>query len=703
MGVGGSNIFNKFAIIFVKSKTRSNLPYLGRGIAFSSITYMRTNLLFGILVALCAAAGLTGCNSAMQAYKKGVRHFEAGEYNLALPQFEKASKGSIDPARLNYYTAESYRLSNRFAEAAPFYQKAIEAKTTEPDAHFNYAYALKSQGNYAGALEQMQQFVAAAPRTTPKPTLDKAKREIETLKAIDIIAKNKSLITLKNMSHLNSPGTEFAPVVRGEELVFTASRKEHMYKNNGLPMLGLYKTKLNQNPDETGSAPAPELFSANIFQGDVNEGTPAFSKDGKTMVFARGNNGKRKGGLDVDLYISRLGDGGAWSQPLRLPISDSTAWDGSPAFSGDGKTLYFASNRAGGAGGIDLYRTSIDASGRFSRPVNMGRDINTPGDEMFPYVGPNAKLYFASDGHPGLGKLDVFVATRSGGVTRVENMGQPINSPSDDFGLIFTEPNKGFMASNRSGGKGDDDIYFFQEGPAADTTTVAQNPPAPINKVVRYFIAGTVSTNETPISPLDSARVQILDDATGQPIAEAVTGRPGTFGRYPLQEGKDYTLLAQRRGFLTRREQFTMQGKSIPQIFLTKPETDTTFTVDLLLDRATLNKTFVLENIYYDLDKYNIRSDAAIELDKLVTILKDNPTLKIELGSHTDARASDAYNLKLSQNRAKSAVEYIVSKGIEADRLTYKGYGETQLIVKNAKTEEEHQRNRRTEFKILEL
>lgn len=146
-----------------------------------------------------------------------------------------------------------------------------------------------------------------------------------------------------------------------------------------------------------------------------------------------------------------------------------------------------------------------------------------------------------------------------------------------------------------------------------------------------------------------------------------------------------------------------MQGKSIPQIFLTKPETDTTFTVDLLLDRATLNKTFVLENIYYDLDKYNIRSDAAIELDKLVTILKDNPTLKIELGSHTDARASDAYNLKLSQNRAKSAVEYIVSKGIEADRLTYKGYGETQLIVKNAKTEEEHQRNRRTEFKILEL
>ncbi|GAB3539605.1 OmpA family protein [Spirosoma fluminis] len=664
---------------------------------------MKINTSSALLVVLSVALGLSGCNSAMQAYKKGVRHFDAGEYNMALGQFQKATKGDIDPARLNYYVAESYRLSNRFAEAAPFYQKAIEADTKEIDAHLNYAYALKSQGNYAGALDQLQQYVASAPKTTPKPVLDKARREIETLKAIDIIAKNKALITLKNMSNLNSPGTEFAPVIKGDELVFTASRKEQVYKNNGLPMLGLYKTKLNQTPDETGSAGPPEPFSTNVFQGDVNEGTPAFSKDGKMMVFARGNNGKRKGGLDVDLYLSRLGEGNTWSQPLRLPISDSTAWDGSPAFSGDGKTLYFASNRAGGAGGIDLYRTSIDASGRFSRPVNMGRDINTPGDEMFPYVAPDAKLYFASDGHPGLGKLDVFVATRSGGVTRVANMGQPINSPADDFGLIYTKPTEGYLASNRPGGKGDDDIYFFQEGPASDTTTIAQNPPKDAPKTVRYFLAGTVSANETPVAPLDSARVRIIDDASGQPIAEVTTGQPGTFGKYPLQEGKDYTILAERKGYLTRREPFTMQGKSIPQIFLTKAQTDTTFNVAILLDKATLNKTFVLENIYYDLDKFNIRPDAAEELDKLVTILKDNPTLKIELSSHTDVRAPDAYNMRLSQNRAKSAVDYIASKGIDASRLVAKGYGETQLIVKNAKTEEEHQRNRRTEFKILEL
>jgi outer membrane protein OmpA-like peptidoglycan-associated protein len=667
---------------------------------------MKINTLPALLVVLGLTAGLSGCNSALQAYKKGVRHYDAGEYNLALTQFDKASKGNIDPARLNYYMAESYRQSNRFAEAAPFYQKAIDAKTTEPNAHLYYGYALKSEGRYPEALTQLQQFVADAPKTTTKATLDKARREVETLKAINVIAQNKSLITLKNMGGLNSQGAEFAPVLKGDELVFTASRKDNVYKNNGQPMLGLYKVKL-PSTDETGATAqvgAPEKFSSNVYQGDVNEGTPAFSKDGKTMVFARGNNGKRKGGLDVDLYLSRLGEGNAWSQPLRLPISDSTAWDGSPAFSGDGKTLYFASNRAGGAGGIDLYRTSIDASGRFSRPVNMGRDINTPGDEMFPYVGPDAKLYFSSDGHPGLGKLDVFVATRSGGVTRVENMGQPINSPADDFGLIYVNPTKGYLASNRPGGKGDDDIYFFQEGPEPDTTTtiVQKNPPGDL-KTVRYFLAGTVSSNDTPVSPLDSARVRILDDATGEPIAEVTTGQAGTFGKYPLQEGKDYTILAERKGYLTRREPFTMQGKSIPQIFLTKPQTDTTFNVAILLDKGTLNKTFVLENIYYDFDKFNIRPDAAEELDKLVTILKDNPTLKIELGSHTDAQGTDAYNIRLSQNRAQSAVDYIISKGIDAGRITAKGYGETQLVVKNAKNDEEHQRNRRTEFKILAI
>ncbi len=660
-----------------------------------------------LLVMLALATGLSGCNSAMIAYKKGVHHYDAGEYNLALSQFDKAAKGDIDPKRLNYYTAESYRLSNRFAEAAPFYQKALDAGTIEPDARLNYAYALKTEGKYADALTQLQQYLDSKP--TNKTNLDKAQRELGTLRAVDALAAKKTEFVLKNMSNVNTPGSEFAPVVRGEELIFTASRKDIVYKSNGLPMLGLYKVKLNQNPDETGNTAQP--FSANVLQSDVNEGTPAFTKDGKAMIFARGNNGKRKGGLDVDLYISRL-TGDAWSEPQRLPISDSTAWDGSPAFSADGKTLYFASNRANSVGGIDLYRTNMDASGRFSRPVNMGRDINTPGNEMFPFVATDGKLYFSSDGHPGLGKLDVFVATRSQGVIRVENMGQPVNSPADDFGYVLIDTDKGFLASNRAGGKGDDDLYYFGSSTSPDTPVAQKDPNDPNNpnnpnnpnapKTVRYFLAGTVSTNDQAPAPLDSAKVRIVEEGSGETVAEVVTGQPGTFGKYPLQEGKEYSIVAERRGYLTRREPFTMQGRSIPQVFLKKAETDTTFNVALLLDKVELNKTFVLENIYYDLDKFNIRSDAASELDKLVTILKDNPTLRIELGSHTDVRAADAYNIRLSQNRARSAVDYIVSKGIDQTRMTAKGYGETVLIVKNAKTEEEHQRNRRTEFKILE-
>jgi len=665
---------------------------------------MKISTSSSLLVTLALATGLSGCNSAMVAYKKGVRHYDVGEYNLALTQFDKAAKGDIDPKRLNYYTAEAYRLSNRFAEAAPFYQKAIDAGTIEPDVRLNYAYALKTEGKYAEALTQLQQYLDSKP--TSKVNLDKAQRELGTLRAVDAIAAKKIDIVLKNMTNVNSPGAEFAPVIRGEELIFTASRKDVVYKNNGLPMLGLYKVKLNQNPDETGNT--AQTFSNNVFQVDVNEGTPAFTKDGKAMIFARGNNGKRKGGLDVDLFISRL-SGDTWSEPQRLPISDSTAWDGSPAFSADGKTLYFASNRANSVGGIDLYRTNMDASGRFSRPVNMGRDINTPGNEMFPFVAPDGKLYFSSDGHPGLGKLDVFVATRSQGVIRVENMGQPVNSPADDFGYVLIDTDKGFLASNRAGGKGDDDLYYFGSTTPTDTPVAQKDPNDPTNpanpnapKTVRYFLAGTVSTNEPSPEALDSAKVRIVEEGSGETVAEVTTAKPGTFGKYPLQEGKEYSIVAERKGYLTRREPFTMQGRSIPQVFLRKAETDTTFNVALLLDKVELNKTFVLDNIYYDLNKYNIRSDAALELDKLVTVLKDNSTLRIELGSHTDVRDTDSYNLKLSQNRARSAVDYIVSKGIDQTRMTAKGYGETVVIVKNAKTEEEHQRNRRTEFKILE-
>lgn len=652
---------------------------------------------------------MQACNPSMQAYKQGVKKFENGEYDLALKDLQRAVEGNYQAAQANYMIAESYRLSNRYREAIPFYEKALEAEAADPNARFQYAYALKAAGKYDQAKEQFAKF-ADNPNAS-KLLQERAFREVETLKITDRIAQKKQEVTVLDLP-FNTPGAEFSPAVLGDELVLSASKKEKVYKNNGQAMLGLYKIKIGEQPSEANASPT--LFSASIFTEEANEGSPAFTPDGKTLVFARGNTGKRKGTVDVDLYMSRLVNG-QWTEPKYLPVNDSLAWDGSPAFSRDGKTLYFASNRAGGSGGIDLYRTNMDASGRFSKPVNMGKDINTAGDEMFPYVSPENKLYFASDGHPGLGKLDIFAATRSQGIIAIENLGIPFNTPQDDFGFVFYEDtDNGFFASNREGGKGDDDIYFFSnpvEEP--DSTLLVQNDPTnPMNpsnpnyikgqlKVVRYFLEGTVLTNAATPQPIDSAKVHILADSADVELSTLVTGNEGEFGKYKLEEGKDYVLLVERRGYISKREPFTMDGKSIPPIFLNKVLTDTTYRVTVKLDNLELNKTFVLENIYYDLDKYNIRSDAAVELDKLVQILKDNPTLNIELASHTDARATDAYNNNLSQQRAQSAVNYLISRGIDTSRLTAKGYGERQLIVQNAKTEEEHQRNRRTEFTVL--
>ena len=651
---------------------------------------------------------LAGCNSAMQAYKDGVKKFDNGEYDLAIKGLQKAEAANYEPVQTTFLIAESYRLSNRFKEAIPYYKKALDAGVTNPEAQFQYAYALKTAGQYQEAANQFSLF-AKAPNS-PKNLQERALREIEILKITDKLRIEKMPdVKLKNLP-FNTIGSEFSPYPLGNELVFSSSKKEKIYKNNGQSMLGLYKIALAK--DAGDSQGTTELFSKDILDPEANEGSPAFSPDGKTLIFARGNTGKKKGTADVDLYLSRNVNG-QWTPPAILPINDSLAWDGSPSFSRDGKTLFFASNRAGGAGGIDLYRTNIDASGRFSKPVNMGRDINTAGDDMFPYVAEGGKLYFASDGHPGLGKLDLFSATRAQGVITIENLGLPFNSPQDDFGLVFFKDNdQGFFASNREGGKGDDDIYYFYTPKAPDTTIAQRDPMDPLNpnnpnyiegklKTVRYFLAGDVYDNSNNPSPIDSAIVHILPDTSDTQIAQLKTNATGKFGTQPVEEGRSYVLLVERKGFISKREPFSMNGRSIPPIFLTKVLTDTTFQVSIKLDRLELNKTFVLDNIYYDLNKYNIRPDAAIELDKLVQILKDNPTMKIELSSHTDARATDAYNMTLSQNRAESAVNYLNLKGIDADRMTARGYGERQLIIPNAKTEEEHQRNRRTEFTIL--
>lgn len=646
---------------------------------------------------------LGSCNSALQSFKKGQKRFDNGEYELAIKDLTKSLNGNYKPEETNYLLGESYRLSNRIVQASAYYEKALEAGSKENDIRYYLAYIQKIQGDYKGAAQNLEKYLSGVPSRELK---NKAQDELDRLPEIEALAKKKTFIELKSLS-INSAGSELAPVILGNELVFTASKKELTYKSNGLPFLGLYKAPLT-NSLEVGT---PSLFSESIFKANANEGTPTFSKDGKTMIFARGNTGKRSDqSPDVDLYISKNVDG-VWTTPEVISVSDSAAWDGCPAFSADNRTLYFASNRAGGKGGIDLYRSNIDNAGRFGRAINMGSSINTAGDDMFPYVSKDRKLYFASDGHAGLGGLDLFQATNKNGEITVEHLGVPINSSYDDFALVVIDSTKGYLTSNRSGGKGDDDIYFYEN--TQPDKKVQEEPPVVTKKdtnkkVIRYYLTGHISDLQD--IPLEDVKVAILDEA-GNALEEGLTKADGRYSKIRVEVGKSYTIISEKAGYFTKRVTFNMTGKEIPEAQLTKAETDTVFVVNVQLDKPEvgkeITKIFNIAPIYYDLDKANIRTDASVELDKIVQILKDNPAIKLELGSHTDSRATAEYNQKLSQRRADSAVAYIISKGISATRIVAKGYGESKLVNQCVDgvtcTEEEHQMNRRTEFKVLEV
>lgn len=654
------------------------------------------------LILIVITGVLSGCNYDAKLFKKAKQNFERGEYEWTIREVKPLAQRYYRAAETNYFVAESYRLSNRIQYATPYYLIAKEKGYEDKNINLHLAYAAKANGKYEDARKYLKEFIDSKPS---RELVVKAEIELDNLPAVEEYSKKPSPVKIQGLVG-NTNQAEFGPIKLGDELILTSSKKPLIYKNNGLPFLGLYKARL-KSPGEIEKL---ELFSANLLDANANEGTPAFSKDGNTMVFARGNSGKSKDpSPDVDLYISTKRDGN-WSTPERLAISDSIGWDGSPAFSRDGKTLYFSSNRRGGKGGLDLYRAPMDNSGRFGRPINLGSTINTRGNEIFPYVSEDGKLYFSSDGHPSLGGLDLFVASRSGDEIQVEHLGIPINSVGDDFGLFLADSTQGYFSSNRVGGKGDDDIYYFESTGSEDRwwsneiTITESNEPA---KVALYHLRTQIVNARN--KPIAKAKVGIKRNGEIQPVM--FSNAEGYLDIIDLNPADQISFNASKEKYLTKRSEFLMDGREIPKQLLKKELTDTTFDHKITLGLAEvgeeLGALFDVNPIYYDLDKSNIRPDAAAELDKIVQVLKDNPGVSIELGSHTDARASASYNLKLSQRRAESAVKYIIEHGIEASRIKAKGYGETQLINGCSDgvdcSEEAHQENRRTEFKITDL
>ncbi|WP_436514863.1 OmpA family protein [Ekhidna sp. To15] len=582
----------------------------------------------------------------------------------------------------NIMVGDAYRKSNRLVESIPFYQAAIKEGTPEEAANLYLAQGLKVEQKYNEAQKVLDNYV---PRARDLKIKALAEKEIQNLRKIDDLKDDGSYYRVKNLQDINTEKAEYSPVFSRNVLYFTSNRDvAKIYRATGTPFTDIYRVASKGANVNLSTLKSLDPIINHV---DTNEGSVAISPDGTSMIFAKGNNGKAKGYSEVNLFFTRYRNG-KWSEPVPLSINVAEAWDSTPAFSPDGTTLYFSSTRPGGHGGADLYQAKVNRRGRWVDVRNLGPEINSAGDDVFPYVSEDGSLYFSSDGHAGFGKLDMFRALREGGRVSIENLGKPMNSSADDFGLYQFNLTKGFFTSNRRGGKGDDDIYTF----------INDDPDL---KVVNYFLTGTTVTTDDGGQEiiLPNTKVSLTTD-NGDVLDEAFTNADGKFN-FRVYPEEHYDLLGEKTDYFTVRKDFTTIGKTVDKTTLTEFITNVNFETKIMMDPIVLEKAIVLENIYYDLDKANIRSDAALVLDSLVQIMNDNPEIYIELGSHTDDRAPDDYNLRLSLQRAQSAVSYIINKGVEAKRITAKGYGETQLIIKNAQTEEAHQRNRRTEFKVL--
>jgi peptidoglycan-associated lipoprotein len=643
-----------------------------------------------LLLIVAIAVGIFSCAPKYRKYMdKGKKHFEAAEFELAAQNYQKAISEGGPAGEANYYVAEAYRRSNRVHESEEYYKKAVDAQAPEEDAHFYYAYALKSNGKYEDAMEQFTDYVKIGSNFD---YINRAKNEIENLKVLSEMVNKRALYKIINLKDLNTKDAEYAPFMYDGVLYFTTNRGvTEMHLANMIGFTEIYKFIFDGVTATSGTAQRlPDVINTD----DAHEANPIFTKDGKTMIFARGNDGSKKGAKDVDIYETTMLADGTWGEPVLLKINDPNAWDACPALSADQKTLFFASNREGGNGNVDVYKATRNEAGEWEVVENMGSPINTRGNDMFPYEDVLGNFYFSSDGHPSLGALDLFKVVKVDGKIKVENMGTGLNSSYDDFAIFWKDTIAGFFTSNRPATEsnlamGDDDIYEF-----IDESKI---------RIARYYLDGDILGEEVNKSKhiLPGATVLVVNEK-GDTIHNIVADEKGQFSVQVEPESR-YKIIAMKDGYLTEDTEVFIKKVEYKDLQPGENEIRQREKLTLILPRKSREMVWEVDNIYYDYDKWDIRQDAALELAKVVEVLKLNPDISIELGSHTDERGSSDYNRKLAQKRAQSAVNWLVEHGIERTRLTAKGYGEDQLKIKGATTEEDHQKNRRTTFRITSI
>lgn len=638
---------------------------------------------------------LIGCgNAATKAYKKGLSKMQQGEYNASNEYFKQSLEKGGSKARNNYLIAENLRLTNRNIDAAKYYTTALNAGSKEDKLTYNLAKCLKSSGDYINSKNFFDSYAKNGANTS---LVELAKKEAQFLDTIYVLMQKDVYYKVRNMGNdINTDGPEYAPQVSKDgDLIYTASNNQFEYTAIGSGFTDIYQFKFDGITENSG---VKKGFGEKINQNRTHEACPAILPDGSSIIFVRSNDGKKKNGVETEIYSTDMRDG-EWQQPKIIStISDSRYWETSPALSPDGKILYFASNRKGGYGGVDLYKSIwSDSLGTWDKPKNMGKEINTAGNEMFPYQRNDGRFFFASDGHPGLGGLDIFALFKDTVTkeTSIINLGMNINGPSDDFGITYKDKSTGYFTSNRSEGKGDDDIYSFSyEVP----------PPKPVIKLIKDYLIVLVtqkSSIDTLAKILDSALVTIKYDST-KIVEKKYSDLDGKI-TFSIDSLMSYNLLAEKQGYFSNTASFKTSNLPYKRDSVSPALINRFYEIKINLQKIQIGQEIVLEHIYYDYNKADIRHDAEPDLQLLIDFMTKNKGVVVELGSHTDARGNDGYNLKLSQNRAKSAVAYILKSGIEANRIKPVGYGETKHKIKDAQTEEEHQVNRRTEFKIIDV
>lgn len=637
------------------------------------------------LLASCGGAKLSVAN---EQYDRG-EYFEAQKtyrkvYNKLTKREERPQRGVVA-----YKMGLCYEKLGMSARASSAFANAIRYNYPDSTAILKMAKSLQEEGKYAAAVKAYEDYLKLDPKSdTAQIGLSGCKWAMER-------KATPTRYIVRQSKLLNSRRADYAPMFidpSAADVLYFTTTNEKVTGDKKSEITGMKKGDIwMSKKNEKGEWQRPEALEGEL-NTEMDEGVCSFTPDGQTMYLTRARR-EPNASTSVEIFTSQRSDA-KWSAPVKYEIlNDTVSAVGHPSVSADGKWLYFTSDMPGGQGGRDIWRINLlDKQGSLE---NMGEFINTPGDEMFPYSRTDSILYFASDGHPGFGGLDIFKATLTpSGGWKVENMGSPVNSAADDFGITFGQGESGFLTSNRGDGRGYDHIYSF------------------VLPDLEIWLSGWVLDRDE--EPVPNAVIRIIGkDGSNQ---KAVANPDGSF-RFPLQRGVDYVMLAGAKGYLNAKQEFTTDIA----------EEDAEYNVDFIL--ASINKPVVIDNIFYDFDKAVLRDESKAALDEMAQIMRDNPNITIEMASHTDRVGSDEYNIGLSQRRAKSVIDYLISVGIKADRLQWQGYGKsrpktitkklarlypqfkegdvlTPEYIENLSEEDAEaadQINRRTEFQVLSI